>query len=95
MFIAVPPIIEVSHSAPDLWRWLINLAWVRFITGRSAPSVPGAEEMGTPNIEFVDWQNGEKKETAGSQSSLAADQPHLAATQQPERSKEVSEYGQS
>ena len=92
---AVPPIIEVSHSVPDLWRWFINLAWVRFITGRSARETPGPEEMGTPDAEFVDWQKNEKKGTVDSQSSFVADQPRLGITQQPDRSKGVSEYGQS
>ena len=92
---AVPPIIEVSHSAPKLWRWFINLTWVRFITRRPAPETPGPEEMGTPDVEFVDWQKNEKKGTVDSQSSFLADQPRLGQTQQLDRSKGVSEYGQS
>lgn len=94
-FMAVPPIIEVSHSAPDLWRWFINLAWVRFITGRSAPQAPGQEEMGTPNTEFVDWQNNEKKGTGNSRTSFTADQPRLGVTQQVDNSHGVTEHGQS
>ena len=46
MFATVPPIIEVSHLAPDLWHWLINLLLVWFITGCLAPEVPSPEEMG-------------------------------------------------
>jgi hypothetical protein len=92
---AVPPIIEVSHLVPDMWRWFINLVWVRFITRRPAPEVPSPEEMGTPNVEFVDWQNGEKKGTVDSQTSFVTEQPRLGRTQQPDRSKGVTEYGQS
>jgi hypothetical protein len=92
---AVPPLIEVSHSAPDLWRWFINLPWVRFITRRSAPQVPSPEEMGTPDAEFVDWQNNEKKGTVNSRSSFVAEQPRLGKTQNPDRSKGATEYGQS
>lgn len=93
-FMAVPPLIEVSHSAPDLWRWFINLAWIRFITGRSVPQVPGPEEMGTPTTEFIDWQN-EKKGSANSRTSFTAEQPQLGATQQLDHSNGVTEHGQS
>jgi len=95
VFMAVPPLIEVSHSAPQLWRWLINLVWVRYITGRAASEVSDPEEMGTPNLEFVDLQNNEKKGTVDSQSSFTADQPRLGMTQVPNHAKEVTEYGQS
>ena len=87
----VPPIIELSHSIPDLWRWFINLTWVRFITRRPAPQVSGPEEMGTPDAEFVDWQN-EKK---GTDDSFVADQPQLGMTQQLNHSNGVFESGQS
>jgi len=91
---AVPPVIEVSHSVPDLWRWFINLPWVRFITRRPASQVPSLEEMGTPDAEFIDWQN-EKKGTVDSQSGFMAEQPRLGKTQNPDGSKGATEYGQS
>ena len=92
---AVPPLIELSHSAPDLWRWFINLTWVRFITRRSVPEVSGPEELGTPDTEFIEWQNNEKKGTANSRTSFAADQPRLGVIQQADDSNGVSEHGQS
>ena len=95
VFMAVPPLIEVSHSAPDLWRWFINLPLVRFITRRPAPQVPSPEEMGTPDAEFIDWQNNEKKGTADSQSSFVTEQPRLGKTQHPDRSEGATEFGQS
>ena len=95
VFMAVPPLIEVSHSAPDLWRWFINLPWVRFITRRPAPRVPSPEEMGTPDAEFIDWQNNEKKGTVDSQSSFMTEQPRLGKTHDPNHSKGATEYGQS
>ena len=91
MFIAVPPIIEVSHSAPDLWRWFINLAWVRFITRRPAPELPGPEEMGSPNPGLVNWQN-EKKGISNSQTSFTVDQPRLGVTQQLDNSYGITEH---
>lgn len=91
---AVPPVIEVSHSAPDLWRWFINLPWVRFITRRPVSQVPSLEEMGTPDAEFIDWQN-EKKGMVDSQSGFVAEQPRLGKTQNPDGSKGATEYGQS
>ena len=95
VFIAVPPLVEVTHSAPDLWLWLINQRWVRRITGRPAPEVSSPEEMGTPNAEFIEWQKGEKKGTVDSQSSFVTQQPRLGVTLQPDRSNQVTEYGQS
>lgn len=95
VFIAVPPLVEVSHSAPDLWRWVINLGWVRYITRRPAPEPSGPEEMGTPDAEFIEWQNNEKKGTVDSQSSFVPEQPQLGKTLQPDRSNGVTEYGQS
>jgi hypothetical protein len=91
---AVPPLIEVTHSAPALWRWFIDLRWVRFITRRPAPEVPSPEEMGTPNAEFIDWQNDEKKGTVDSQTSFVAEQPRLGKTR-PDHPKGATEYGQS
>jgi hypothetical protein len=93
--LAVPPVIEAAHSAPDLWRWLINLAWIRRITGRPAPKVPGPEEMGTPHTELIDWQKHEKKGSIDSQSSLVAELPLLGKAQKPDHSNEATEYGQS
>ena len=90
---AVPPLIEVAHSAPILWRWFINLRWVRFITRRPAPEVPSPEEMGTPNAEFIDWQNNEKKGTVDSQTNFVAEQPRLGKTQA-DHSGGATEYGQ-
>ena len=75
VFAAVPPIIEVSHSAPDLWHWFINLPLVRFITRRPAPEVPPPEEMGIPSIESIDRQNGEKKGTVDGQFSTVIERP--------------------
>lgn len=100
VFMAVPPMIELTHSAPDLWRWFINLRWVRFITGRPAPEVLSPEEMGTPDAEFIDWQKNEKKGTVDSQSSFVTEQPWLGKAQQPNHSKDPTEkgpteYGQS
>lgn len=96
MFVAVPPIIEVSHSAPELWRWLINLPWVRFITGRRVSKLPGSEEAGTPETEFIDWQKSEKKGTLGSQSSLVAEAPQLGIAQPTDHDLNgVTEHGQS
>lgn len=95
---AVPPLIEVAHSTPAFWRWFINLPWIRFITGRRAPNVPGPEELGTPGSEYIDWQNGEKKGTADSRTSFVAEQPQLGIVppqqQQPDNSNGPSEYGQ-
>jgi len=90
---AVPPIIEVSHSAPELWRWLINLTVVRFITRRPAPEPLAPEETGTSNAEFIDWQTSEKKGTVDSGSSFVTEQPRLGRT--PDRSQGATEYGQS
>jgi len=92
---AVPPIIEVAHSLPEFWRWIINLSWVRYITRRRAPEIPGPEEMGTPNAEFTDRQNNEKKGPVDSQSSSVTVQPRLSQAQQPDGSKGVIEHDQS
>jgi len=92
---AVPPIIEVAHSLPQLWRWLINLSLVRYITRRPAPEVPGPEEMGTPNAESTDWQNNEKKRAIDSRSSTVTEQPRSSQTQQPDGPKGVTEHGES
>ncbi|KAF9781383.1 hypothetical protein BJ322DRAFT_1112078 [Thelephora terrestris] len=94
VFMAVPPLIEVTHSAPQLWRWFINLPWIRFITGRRAPKIPGAEEMGTVETEYIDWQKKEKKGTADSQTSFVAEEPRLGIVQQTDDSNGASEYGQ-
>jgi hypothetical protein len=87
----VPPFIEVSHLAPGFWRWLINLAWVRYITRRPAPKAPSPEEMGTPDAEFLD----EKKETIDDQSSFMDELPLLGKTQKPDDPDGTTEHGQS
>ncbi|KAF9645472.1 hypothetical protein BDM02DRAFT_3271660, partial [Thelephora ganbajun] len=92
VFVAVPPIIELAHLTPELWRWLINPSWVRYITRRPVSEIPDPEEIGTPNSEFVDWQNNEKKGTIDSQSSFTTEQPWLGRTKQPDSPKEVTEY---
>lgn len=86
----VPPMIEVAHSTPRFWRWFIDLRWIRFITGRRAPRVPGPEEKGTPEVDTVDWQNVEKKGIVDDQTSFVAEQPRLGIVQQ----LGASEYGQ-
>lgn len=93
VFVAVPPMIEVAHSAPQLWRWFINLRWIRFITRRPARKASSPEEMGTSEAEFIDWQQSEKKGTAD---SFVAEVPRLGIAQQPiEDLNGVNEYGQS
>ena len=77
VFATVPPLIEVSHLAPDLWRWFINLPLVRFITRRPAPEVPSPEEFGVPSAECIDQQNSEKKGTVDGQFSTVIEQPRL------------------
>lgn len=88
--------IEVAHSAPELWRWMINLRWIRYITGRSVARAPSPEETGTPETEFVDWQQTEKKGTLDSQSSFVAEGPRLGIARPTiDHSNGVTEYGQS
>lgn len=87
----VPPMIELIHLTPGFWRWLINIKWVRYITGRPAPEIPGPEEMGTPDTEFID----EKQETIDDQSSFTDELPLLGKTQKPDHSDETTENGQS
>ena len=93
VFTAVPPVIQVSHLAPDLWRWFIDLPLVRFITRRPAPEVPSPEEMGILSTGFIDRQNKEKDATFGGQSSSTIEQPWLGRTEQPDRSDGLTEYG--
>lgn len=81
VFMAVPPMIEVAHSAAELWHWLINLRWIRYITRRPIHRAPSPEEMGTPETEFADWQQSEKKGTVDGQSSLVAEAPRLGIDQ--------------
>lgn len=83
--------IELAHLAPGFWRWLINLALVRRITGRPAPEVPGPEEMGTPDAESVD----QKKEIIDDQSSFVDDLPLLEKTQKFDFPEGTAEHGQS
>jgi hypothetical protein len=93
---AVPPLIEVSHSAHELWHWFINLPWVRYITRRPVSKAPSHEETGSPETEFVDWQQNEKKETVDSQSSFVAEAPRLGKTPQPiDHLNGVTEYSLS
>lgn len=92
---AVPPLIEVSHSTPQFWRWSINLPWVRYITRRPAPKAPSPEETGTPETEFVDWQQSEKKERVDSQPSLVAEAPRLGIAQPIDDLNGVTEYSRS
>ena len=77
VFTTVPPIIEVIHLAPDLWRWFINLPLVQFTTRRPAPEVSSPEEMGIPSAEPIDRQNSEKKGTVDGQFSSVTKQPRL------------------
>ena len=93
MFTAVPPVIQVSHLAPDLWRWFIDLPLVRFITRRPAPEVPSPEEMGILSAGFIDRQNKEKNATLDGQSSSVIEQLRLGRTEQPNRSEGLTEYG--
>jgi len=86
VFMTVPPIIEVAHLTPAFWRWLINLTWVRYITRRPAPQVPGPEELGTPDAEFID----EKKEFIDDQSSFMDELP-LLGRQKTDHSDETTE----
>ena len=73
VFTAVPPIIEVSHSAPDLWRWFINLPLVRFIIKHPALGVPSPEEKEIRSAVFID----QKKGTLDGQFSFVIEQPRL------------------
>ena len=77
VFTAVPPIIEVSHSAPDLWRWFINLPLVRFIIKHPALGVPSPEEMEIRSAVFIDQQNSEEKGTLDGQFSFVIEQLRL------------------
>jgi hypothetical protein len=86
----VPTLIEVAHLVPGFWRWLINLAWVRYITGRPVPEVPGPEEIGTPETEFID----EKKGSIDDESSFMDQLPLLGKTQKPDHLVETTEHGQ-
>lgn len=41
MFVTVPPLISVAKMTPRFGRWLVDLAWVRFVTGKpQKPSIP-------------------------------------------------------
>lgn len=87
----VPPLIELAHLTPRFWRWLINLTWVRYVTRRPAPGVPGPEEIGSPDTEFLD----EKKGIIDDQSSFMDELPLLGRTQKSDHSDEITEKGQS
>lgn len=91
VFIIVPPTIELVHIAPCFWRWWINIAWVRYITGRPAPEVPGPEEIGTLDTEFDD----EKKEIIDDESSFTDELPLLGKTEKIDHSYGTAEHGQS
>lgn len=83
--------IETARLIPALWRWFINLHWVRYITGRRAPKVPSPEELGSPATEFTN----EKKGTVDSESDFMDELPLLDKTQEPDNSGDTTEYGQS
>ena len=82
----IPPLIELAHLAPGCWRWLINLAWVRHITRRPAP-----EEIGTPDVAFLDEKSG----TMDEQSSFMDGVPLLDKTQRPDHPGKDTEDGKS
>ncbi|KAF9781525.1 hypothetical protein BJ322DRAFT_1076724 [Thelephora terrestris] len=88
VFMTVPPMIEVGRLAPRLWRWFINIHWVRYITGRRAPRVPGPEEMGSPAPDFVD----EKEGTADDESGLVYELPLLGKTREADDLEETTEH---
>ena len=92
LFTAVPPVIQVACMAPELWRWLINLAWVRYITGRPAPRTADLKTMGTPN---PTWRHREEEGMIDNQSSFVTEQPLLGGTRaidQPDRTTEHGQY---
>ncbi|KAJ7757201.1 hypothetical protein DFH07DRAFT_958790 [Mycena maculata] len=41
IFVTVPPFIQLCMVLPRVPRWFVNLAWVRFVTGRRKPTYPG------------------------------------------------------
>ena len=82
--------IEVVHLIPALWRWFINIAWVRYITGRRAPEVPVPEAIGTPNTEFPD----EEKGVYDDEPSYTDELPLLEKTEKHDYSDETTEYGE-
>lgn len=94
-FSTVPPIVEVARLTPHLWHWLINLTWVRYITGRRVPKVPGLEEMGSPIAEFTDRKFREKEGSVDSQSTFVVELPLLGKTEKLGHSDETTEHGQS
>jgi hypothetical protein len=49
MFITVPPLISVVKMTPRFKNWLIDLAWVRFVTHRpQKQTIPAVEETHIP-----------------------------------------------
>jgi hypothetical protein len=49
MFITVPPLISVAKMVPRFKNWLIDLAWVRFVTRRpQKQTIPAVEETHIP-----------------------------------------------
>jgi len=88
VFVTVPPMIEVARLVPALWRWFINVHWVRYITGRRAPKVLSPEETGSPATEFIH----EKKGSVDSESDFMDELPLLDKTQEPDHSSGATEY---
>lgn len=90
VFMTIPPLIELAHLAPGFWRWLINIAWVRYITRRPAHVVPSPEGVGSPDNELIN----EKKIIIDDQSSFVDESPLLGKSQRRYHSDEITNHGQ-
>jgi hypothetical protein len=60
MFMIVPPLIEVVRLLPRLWRWFIDLAWVRFITRR--PQRPIQSRLSSMDLTPLKYNDDTKED---------------------------------
>jgi len=61
VFVTVPPMIAVAKLVPRLYKWFIDLTWVRILTCRQQDVAPSKTYSHTETESTCDLGNGEKQ----------------------------------